>query len=175
MKRLTAMLLALAAAHASAQTMKPGQWELSNKLKSPNAQTNAAMSAAMKQLANMPPEQRAQIEAMMAQNGATMPKLSSDGGMTMTACITPEMAAKHEMPTGQQGNCSSTSQPVAGGLNVSFNCSNPPSSGQGTVRFNGDSSFTMNMNVSSSAGGTPQQMQVETSGRWLSASCPAGK
>ena len=175
MKRLTALLLALAAAHASAQTMKPGQWELSNRLKSSNGQTGAAMSAAMKQLANLPPEQRAQIEAMMAQNGATMPKLGADGGMTMSACITPEMAARHEMPTGQQGNCSSSNQPVAGGLNLSFRCTNPPSSGQGTLRFNGDSSFTMTMSVTSSISGQPEQTQVETSGRWLSPTCSGGQ
>lgn len=173
MKRLPA-LLALAAVcsgPACAQTMKPGQWELTNKMESANGQTNAAMANAMKQLANMPPEQRAQLEAMMAQHGAGMPKLSADGGMAITACITKEMAARHELPTGQNGKCTSNNRPVAGGIDVSFTCTDPASSGNGQVRFNGDSGFSMDMNVTTSATGKPQQMHVTTTGRWLGPSC----
>jgi hypothetical protein len=36
------------------------------------------------------------MEAMMAQNGVSMPKASSDGGITLTACVTPEMASRKE-------------------------------------------------------------------------------
>jgi len=172
MKRLPALLiLALAASYASAQNMKPGQWEMTNKIMSSNGQTNAAMANAMKQLANMPPEQRAQIEAMMAQHGASMPKMGADGGMSIKACVTPEMAARHEVPTGQSGKCTHNNTPVAGGIDVSFSCTEPPSSGKGQVRFNGDTGFTMNMDVTSQATGQPQQMKVETTGRWLGPSC----
>ena len=174
MKRLPALLIfaALGSGYASAQTMKPGQWEMTNKVVSSNGQTNAAMANAMKQLANMPPEQRAQIEAMMAQHGASMPKMGADGGMSIKACVTPEMAARHEVPTGQSGKCTHNNTPVAGGIDVSFSCTEPPSSGKGQVRFNGDTGFTMNMDVTSSATGQPQQMHVETTGRWLAATCP---
>lgn len=174
MKRLPVLLTlaaALGAGHATAQSMKPGQWELTNNLKSSNGQTDQAMAAAMKQLANMPPEQRAQIEAMMAQHGASMPKVGADGGMTIKACVTPEMAARHEIPTGQSGKCTSSNQPVPGGMNVSFTCTEPPSSGQGQVRFNGDTGFSMHMNVTNMAGGAAQQMTVETSGRWIGPAC----
>lgn len=165
------LLLALtsAATTAPAQTMKPGQWEFTNKLKNNNAQMDLAMSQAMQQLANMPPEQRQQIEAMMAQNGVSMPKLSSDGGMSVKVCITQAMADKHELPVGQQGNCTSRNTPVAGGMNISFSCSNPSSNGQGQLRYSGDSAFTMRMNVSSNQGGQPIQTTVESAGRWLGA------
>ena len=173
MKRLPALIIlaVLGTGCASAQNMKPGQWEMSNKVMSSNGQTNAAMANAMKQLANMPPEKRAQIEAMMAQHGASMPKVGADGGMSIKACVTPEMAAKHEVPTGQSGKCTHHNTPVAGGIDVSFSCTEPPSSGKGQVRFNGDTGFTMNMDVTSSATGQPQQMHVETTGRWLGATC----
>ncbi|OEZ54315.1 MULTISPECIES: DUF3617 domain-containing protein [unclassified Duganella] len=173
MKRLIVSLAMLAAVQASAQTIKPGLWELSNKVKTGNAQTDQAMGMALKQLANMPPEQRAQIEAMMKQNGASLPKAGADGGMVITACVTPEMVAKKELPMNQKGKCTSKSEPVAGGMNISFSCTEPASSGTGTLRFNGDSSYVMNMNVSSEAGGKPQNVQVESTGRWLGASCPA--
>ncbi|MCU6500070.1 DUF3617 domain-containing protein [Rugamonas sp. A1-17] len=173
MKRLILSLAVLAAAQASAQTIKPGLWELHNKVKTGNAQTDQAMGMALKQLANMPPEQRAQMEAMMKQNGVSMPKAGDDGAMVLTACVTPEMAARKELPMNQKGKCSSKSEPVAGGMNISFSCVDPASSGQGTLRFNGDSAYMMNMNVTSEAGGRPQNVQVESTGRWLSASCPA--
>jgi len=177
MKRLPALLVALTFAalgtgHASAQNMKPGQWEMTNKMMSSNGQANAAMASAMKQLANMPPEQRAQVEAMMAQHGASMPRMGADGGMSIKACVTPEMAARHEVPTGQGGKCIHNNTPVAGGIDVSFSCTEPPSSGKGQVRFNGDTGFTMNMDVTSSATGQIQQMKVETTGRWLGPNCP---
>ncbi|MQA22066.1 DUF3617 domain-containing protein [Rugamonas rivuli] len=173
MKRLIVALAMLAAVPASAQTFKPGLWELTNKVKTGNAQTDQAMSMALKQLANLPPEQRAQMEAMMKQNGVSMPKAGGDGGIVVTACVTPEMAAKKELPMNQKGKCTSKNDPVAGGMNISFSCTEPASSGTGTLRFNGDSSYVMNMNVSSEAGGKPQNVQVESTGRWLSASCPA--
>lgn len=171
MSRLPALLLVLAAAHAGAQTIRPGQWELSSKMKSANPEVDQAMSAALQQLNNMPPAQRQQMEQMMARNGATMPHLAGDGGVAMRACITPEMAARHELPTGQQGQCSSHTQQVSGGMDVSFSCTNPPSSGQGQVRFRGDTEFTMHMNVTTSARGTPEQMTVDTNGRWLAPAC----
>ena len=173
MKRLIFSLAVLAAAQAPAQTIKPGLWELHNKVKTGNPQADQAMSMALRQLANLPPEQRAQMEQMMKQNGVSMPKAGDDGGMVLTACVTPEMAAKKELPMNQKGKCSTKSEPVAGGLNISFSCTDPASSGQGLLRFTGDNGYVMNMDITSEAGGAPQHVQVESTGRWLGASCPA--
>ncbi len=173
MKRLIISLAMLATVQASAQSIKPGLWELSNKVKTGNAQADQAMSMALKQLADLPPEQRAQMEAMMKQNGASMPMAGGDGAMLIKACVTPEMAAKKELPINQKGKCTSKSDPVAGGLDISFSCTDPASSGGGTLRFHGDSAYVMNMNINSEAGGKRQAVQVESTGRWLGASCPA--
>ncbi len=173
MKRYAIALALVAAAQAQAQTIKPGLWELHSKVKTGNAQTDQAMSAALAQLGNMPPEQRAQLEAAMAKNGVSLPKAGSDGGLSMTACVTPEMAARKELPLNQQGKCSSKQEPVSGGLNVSFSCTDPASSGKGQIRFQGDSAYTMTMQITNSSGAGPQNATVESSGRWLSASCPA--
>jgi hypothetical protein len=53
------------------------------------------------------------------------------------------------MPMNQKGKCSSKQEPVAGGLNVSYTCTDPASSGNGQIRFNGDSAYTMTMHVTS--------------------------
>jgi hypothetical protein len=165
--------LALASSSASAQTIKPGLWELHNQIKTGDAQTDQAMSAALSQLAALPPAQRVQMEAMMAQNGVSMPKAGGDGSLTLTACVTPEMAARKELPLNQQGKCSSKQEPVAGGLNVSFTCTDPASSGSGQIRFNGDNAYTATMQVVNNSGAGPQNATVNSSGRWLGASCPA--
>jgi hypothetical protein len=47
----------------------------------------------------------------------------------------------------QKGKCSSKQEPVAGGMNVSYTCTDPASSGNGQIRFNGDSAYTMTMHV----------------------------
>lgn len=172
-KRIVLSLALLAAFHAAAQTVKPGLWEVNTKVKTGNPQTDQAVGMALKQLGAMPPEQRAQIEALMASNGVTMPKAGSDGGMTLTACVTPEMIAKKELPMGQNGKCSWKNDMVAGGMNVSFSCTNPASSGNGQVRFVGENDYTATMNITTSAGGTQHNVTTDSTGHWLGASCPA--
>lgn len=166
-------LLSMAAAGAQAQTIKPGLWELNNKVKTGDIQTDAALEMAMRQLATMPAAQRAQMEAMLGQNGVSMPKAGGDGAISVTACVTPDMAARKELPLNQKGNCTSKSVPAAGGLDVSFSCTNPTSSGQGQIRFSDDSHYTMTMDVNTEATGSPQKVHVDSTGRWVSASCPA--
>lgn len=167
------LLSASAAASVTAQTLKPGLWELSNKMKSSDPKADQAMEMAMKQLASMPPEQRKQMEAMLSQHGKTgMPSMGADGGMRITTCITPEMAAKNEFPVTQEGSCTSNKLPVPGGLKVSFNCTQPPSSGEGEIRFISDSAYSMTMTITSQRGGKPDTMTVTSNGKLLGA-CPA--
>ncbi|MES2263334.1 MAG: DUF3617 domain-containing protein [Pseudomonadota bacterium] len=169
---LLAATLAAVSISTSAQTMRPGLWEMNNKVKSGDSQMAAAMAEAQKQMANMPPAQRKMMEEMMAKQGVGM-SLGSDGGVKITYCMTREMAERKELPTGQQGDCKTNNTPVAGGVNVSFTCNKPPSSGNGQVTFQSDTAYMMNMNVSSSARGKPETIMVESSGRWLGADCGA--
>jgi hypothetical protein len=179
MNRHLSLLCALCAAAASSAalpaaaqstTLKPGLWELSNRVASANPETMAAMTAAQQQMANMSPEQRKMMESMLAKNGVTV-NLADGGGVKVTYCLTKEMAEKQELPSGQPGQCTTTRTPVPGGMNVTFNCTQPPSSGNGQVIFNGSTGYSMKMNVNSSAAGRPQTMMVEGTGRWLSAEC----
>jgi hypothetical protein len=173
MKRTIIVLAMLAAAQAHAQTtVKPGLWETNSKIKSGNAQTDQALSQAMQMMANMPPEQRQKMEAMMAQQGVSMPKQGSDGGMLMTACVTPEMVAKRQLPLQQKGKCTSKQDEVPGGMNFSFSCTDPVSSGKGQIRFQGDSAYTMTMDVSNMVGVGARNTIVESTGRRLSDTCP---
>jgi hypothetical protein len=170
MKQTAAIVLCCAALPAWAQQLKPGLWELSNRVASASPETMAVMAAAQQQMANMAPEQRQAMEQMMARHGVNM-SLGDAGGVKLTYCLTKEMAEKQDLPAGQPGQCTTTRTPAPGGLNVSFNCSKPPSSGNGQVIFNGNTAYSMRMNVNSSMQGKPQTMVVEGSGRWLGADC----
>lgn len=176
----TPLLAAIAAAatfslplttHA-ADTMRPGLWEITSKISSGNSQAAAAMAEAQKQMAAMSPEQRKMMESMMAKHGVGM-AMNGDGSVKVTYCVTKEMAERREIPAGQQGKCTSTSTPTATGMNVSFTCANPPSSGTGQVTLHGDTAYSTTMNVTSSARGKQETMTVDGSGRWLSADCGA--
>jgi hypothetical protein len=56
---------------------------------------------------------------------------------------------------------------------MSFACTNPASSGRGTLTYIGDTGFTMAMNVTTSARGAPEQVTLNSTGKWLGA-CPPG-
>lgn len=162
------------AAPASAQTIRPGLWEISNKIQSGNSQTASALAMAQKELANMPPEQRKMVESMLARQGVGM-TVGDDGGVKITHCVTKEMADRKELPTGQQGDCKSSNSPIPGGMNVSFSCTKPPSSGTGQMMFQGDSGYTMKMDISGTVNGKAERMTVHSVGRLLSPVCPAVK
>lgn len=175
--RLTLLACAALGAQASAQAqstaIKPGLWQVDSKMASPDAATDNAMSMVLQQLGNLPPDQRKQLESMAASRGMAMPTVAADGAVRVTACVTPEMAARKQIPTGQPGDCKSRNTDIAGGMQVSFTCANPKSSGEGKVLFTGDQAFAMQLAVTTSARGAPEQVNVTSNGKWLGASCPA--
>ncbi|KKO65428.1 hypothetical protein VM94_00963 [Janthinobacterium sp. KBS0711] len=164
---------ASAQAASSSPTIKPGLWQVDSKMASPDAATDNAMSMVLQQLGNLPPDQRKQLESMAASRGMAMPTVDASGAVRVTACVTPEMAARKQIPTGQPGDCTSKNKDIAGGMQVSFTCANPKSSGEGKVIFSGEQAFNMQLAVTTSARGTPEQVNVTSNGKWLGATCPA--
>lgn len=167
------LMASMAWAADSGLGLQAGLWRISNKLASADAQNDQTIAALMNQLGNLPPAQRQQLEALAAQHGTAMPTIEPGGAISVTSCITPEMAARQQIPTGQPGDCSSNNVPVAGGLRMAFTCKSPQSSGTGMLRYSGDRAFTMTMDVVTSARGAPEQVSVSSTGKWLGASCPA--
>jgi hypothetical protein len=171
---LATLMLALATG-AAAQTTKPGLWEITNKMQSSSGEMEKAMASMEKQLASMSPEQRKQMQDMMAKQGMSM-GAGTGGGMSMKMCITKEMAERNEMPQQQQGDCKTTQSPRSGNtMKVSYVCTQPPSSGEGVMTFNGDTAYTMKMNTTTTVKGKPEKMTMDASGKWLSADCGAIK
>ncbi len=166
---LISVALASGAFGAAAQALKPGLWEINNKMSSSSGEMEKAMAEAQKQLASMPPDQRKLMEDMMAKQGVGMG--AGAGATSVKVCMTKEMVERNEVAT-QQGDCKHTSSPRTGNtLKFSFVCSKPPSTGEGQVTFVSPEAYTMKMTLSSTANGKPEKMKLDASGKFLSAEC----
>jgi hypothetical protein len=155
---------------AYAQSIKPGLWEINNKLGSSDGQMQAAMADMQKQMAEMDPEERKMMEQMMARQGVQFS--TGAGGLSTRMCMTREMAARNELPVQQQGDCTHKRAPGAGGaLQISFSCNNPRTSGEGEVTFQGDTGYRMKMKITSDAAGKPDVVTMDASAKWIGADC----
>ena len=170
---LAAATLIAASFCAGAQTLKPGLWELNNKMQSNSGQIEQNMAQMQQQMASMPPEQRKMMQEMMAKQGVSM---GGPGGMSLKVCITKEMVERNDIPAQQSGDCKHISSPRSGNtIKTSFTCADPRSSGEGTVTFVSPEAYTMKMTMQTVVQGKPEKMNMDSSGKWLSADCGAVK
>jgi len=171
-KHVLVAALVVAASAASAQSLKPGLWEISHKVQtSGDPKGQDRMAQMNQQLASMPPEQRKKVEEMMARSGVKMGSAGPGGGMSVKICMTREMAERNEVPA-QQGDCKTTQQSRSGNtMKMAFSCSKPPSSGEGQITFVSPEAYTTKMVMTSMASGKPQKVDMEGSGKWLGADC----
>lgn len=170
MKLRYAVLAAAAfATGASAQNLKPGLWEVTNKMGG-SGDMGAAMAQMQKEMANMTPEQRKQMQAMMAKHGVQMAP-GKGGGMTSRMCMSREMAERNEIPA-QHGDCRMTNQQKSGNtVKFAMKCTNPPASGEGQVTISSPEAYTMKMNMKTTVDGKPHAMTMDAAGKWVGADC----
>ena len=173
---LSATGLAPASAQQPMQKMRPGLWEHSVSMKSQSGEMEAAMAQAQKSLAAMPPAQRKQMQDMVAAQGLGI--TLGDKGHSIKVCVTPEQAAIDSFP--QQDGCTQKVQRVdASTMKVSFQCKpdpgEAPTSGEGTVSFQGDKAYTGQFKIKTTMDGKPEQMEMAQKGQWLSRDCGAIK
>jgi hypothetical protein len=159
---------------AQAQSTKPGLWEISSKMdSSSNSQLAKQMEQAQKQMAALPPEQRKMMEEMMAKQGLNM-SMKTDGSTLTKVCITPEMANRPPVP--QQKDCTYNFPTRSGNTQrFSFQCTQPPSSAEGEINFQGADDYTGKMTITSLHAGKKESMTLNTSGKFLGANCGAIK
>ena len=168
---ITVALLVSMTLPAAAQKMAPGLWEVSMQMPG-GPDMGAAMAQMSEQLAKMPPEQRKQMEAMLAQQGvAPKPAAGGQPGATRI-CISKEMAERGDVPD-PDGRCRQDSLEKRGNkVNFKFTCSgDPPSSGTGEYVFSGDKAYTGRMLVNTVRAGKPQSLEMQLTGRFVGADC----
>ncbi len=166
-------------AHAQKQ-IAPGLWENTVTVKTqPGGQFDGAMSQMQEQLSKLTPEQRKKVEEMMASRGAPGGAAMGAGmsamagkPTTVKVCITPEQAARDEMPQ-NQGRCTQTSKERSGNtLKFKFSCAGErPVTGEGEYTFASDKVHTGHVVVSMMVKGQPERLEMQHDGRWLGADC----
>ncbi len=167
-------LLLLAGQPAMAQTLKPGLWEIINKMQSGSGQIEKGMAEMQQQMAGMSPEQRKMMQDTMAKHGLVI-GAGGPGSMAVNICMTKDMVERNELSS-QQGDCKTSSAPRAGNtMKMSFVCTQPPSSGEGVVTFVSPEAYTMKMAMKSAMQGKPETITMEGSGKWLTSNCGAVK
>lgn len=171
---VAAYLLVGSAGLVSAQTIKPGLWEITSQMQDGSGQMAAAMAQAQKQMESMPPEQRKMMQEMMAKQGIQMG--ASGGGMVIKMCMTQEMVDRNDMTSRQADNprsdCTHTNSPRSGNsMKFSFVCTKPPSSGEGEVTFTSQDAYSMKMTTTSMVRGKPEKLDMQTSARRLGSDC----
>ena len=181
MKTLTlspAPILLLAFAFLSpsalAQKMAPGLWEQSMTMKTQSGQMEAGMAKMKEEMARVPPEQRKMVEEMMKQRG--MGAAAAGGGgnaTTVKVCITPEQAARDEMPQQQRGDCKQLSKERSGNtVKVKFACTGEhASTGEGEYTLISDKAHKGHTVVDTKIQGKAERIEMDHSARWLGADC----
>src|SRR6185436_4105590 len=143
---VAAALLSALPLSAAAQTLKPGLWEVTNRMQG-NAEMDKSMAQMQKEMAAMSPEQRKMVEEMMGRQGPRM----GAGGTSARMCMTKEMVERNEIPS-ERSDCKTTSQARTGNtMKFAFACTNPPSSGEGQFTFVSAEAYTSRMAITSGA------------------------
>jgi len=176
-KSLVACIVALLALEvvAAGFGLKAGLWEvhiLNQTIdgKDMTAQINGAAAQMQKALANMPPEQRARMEAMMKEHGASM----GAGDGTVRICISPEMANRDQPWVDPQGRCQPATVNRSGNhATFEFNCSSngTTTSGKGESTVTGDVVASQVDATIHKANGETRVMHTETEMKFLGADC----
>ena len=153
---------------AAAQSIQPGLWEMHTRMTHSDKETQQAMAQMQQQLAQMPAAQRKQMQAMMAQQGVSM---DGKGGMRVKSCVTPEMAARSEVPV-QDGDCKTTPAKRSGNtMKFSYQCTDPDICGEGSVTFTSPTQYNMHSESVQTVKGKSEQITMDVDGQWLAADC----
>jgi hypothetical protein len=166
--------LAALSAYATGVGLKPGLWEVRVVKqvvdgKDMTAQMAAQAGQMQQTLAKMPPEQRAQMEAMFKQKGISQ---GSDGSYRL--CVTPEMAKRDAPVVDKDGRCQPTKVTHSGNQTTyEINCSSNGTTtvGKGETTAAGDLITTRSDMTMSRAGGPPRVMHSESEMKYLGSDC----
>lgn len=150
----------------------------------------AAMAQMKDQFANMPPEQRKQMEALMAQSGL---KMKDDGvsfnndqlqisasGTNVKSCITQAEIDRGGFPDNVEG-CKSTIQKIsATRFKSTYVCSGAEqSTGESDITFHSPKHYSGSGKMVSQLADKPRVMTFKMEGTWLGRDCgtvaPAGQ
>lgn len=174
---LCSAALLLAGSHALANpSVAPGLWEYRTAMKTDDPAMKAAMAEAQKALAGMPPEQRRQMEQMLAAQGIGVGVSGQGQPMTtVRVCISPEEAARQELPPADDDCTQRITGRTAQSLRFAIECPAEKMRGEGEVRFKGPKAYDGRFTMQGQHEGKPLRVESTLEARWISADCGAIK
>ena len=164
-----ALLLGLSSPLVQAQMLQPGLWELTNSNMQVDGKPLPDMEFMLGQLKNLPPEQRAMMEGVLAKQGITV------AGKGVRSCLTPEQVRTDDIPL--QDPQSGCTQRITdrNGKTWKFEFSCPKAQGTGQAQFLSDREFVTTVQGTFNATGVQQQGSMNTRAVWLGADCGSVK
>jgi hypothetical protein len=171
---LCVFVLTALVTYAAGIGLKPGLWEIKVVKqvmdgRDMTAQT-AGVSAQMQQaMANMTPEQRARIQAMMPKAGLGL----GDNG-AVRICVSPEMAKRDRPVIDKEGHCQPASVKHDGNVTTfEFSCTSNGTTrqGKGEATSAGDLITTRVDMTSQAAGGQTHTMHNESEMHYIGVDC----
>jgi hypothetical protein len=175
-KVIVVSLMGLAAGSglAAGFGLKPGLWETRvvkhlTDGRDTTSQMTGVMSQMQQNLARLPPEQRARMEAMMKERGAMT--MGTEG--TTRLCISREMAGRDKPIIDPEGHCQPAKISQSGNhTSFEFNCSTNGTvmTGKGESTAEGDT-IVSRVDIIRTANGEKHVMHNETEMKFLGADC----
>jgi Protein of unknown function (DUF3617) len=149
-------------AMAQPKAIAPGLWE--NKISSP--ELNAGRAQMEAQMAKMPPAQRAQMEEMMAKNGAMM---SKDGATKV--CVSPEMAKANPSAGATPEGCKQDLSWSGNTAKMEFSCKDG-AQGKGEFVYASDKAYSGWVEAQGKSG---KVGRMTITAKWVASDCGAVK
>lgn len=167
------VIASLCAGQAFAQqpVIKPGLWQIDMTL-SDQASGNPLggyLELMKSQMALMTPEQRAQIDRMLASSGT---ELNGDGLRTRQ-CITRQNINDFDL-FGKKGgdSCTKKMTPTADGMNVSMTCAQPRMKVDAVLKAESETSYRFDsVTTLPGPGGADISQKSSGTGKWLGSDC----
>lgn len=162
---MAALVLGLSAPGVQAQMLQPGLWEMTTSNMQVDGKPLPDMQVMLGQLKMLPPEQRAMMEGVLANQGITV------GGNGIRSCLTPEQVRTNDIPL-QDAKSGCTQKITERNGNVwKFQFSCPKAQGAGQAQFLSDREFLTTVNGTFNASGAAQRGSMNTRAVWLGNDC----
>jgi len=162
---LLALALGLSSPALQAQMLQPGLWELTTSDMQVDGKQLPDMDFMLGQLKNLPPEQRAMMEGMLAKQGVTI------AGKGVRSCLTQQQVNTNDIPLQDpQSGCTQKITERQGNVwKFQFTC--PRAQGTGTATFLSDREFVTKVSGTFNASGVQQKGSMNTRATWQSSDC----
>lgn len=149
-----------------AKDIKPGLWEIQHKA----VVDGQELPDMNEMLAQVPPEMRGQVEAMMAKNGA------GTTGKGVTTCITAEQIAKQEYGGDPKSKCKVSDVKHEGNTtHMKMQCSEPKGQGETSITHLSPESWISTTKMTIEESGSSHTVNSDSTAKWLGADCGAVK